>query len=204
MWSLLPRRRQIFVIVAAALVISHPIVAVTDFLFGQQTSAWRLPWLVTLCIAVILVPLANVLWRPVWRRFPALERLVFPDLNGTWKGQICSTWIEPDTGTRPGPISVTVSIRQSLFSTTLRLQSKGATSQSTWCRLEADRAAGIFRVLYLYDYRPKATVRGRMERHDGHARLELNIGAGRDRLVGDYFTDQKSSGDMELQRVARD
>jgi hypothetical protein len=37
-----------------------------------------------------------VLWKPVWRwfwrKFPKLNLLVFPDLNGTWDVELCSNW----------------------------------------------------------------------------------------------------------------
>ena len=206
MWWLLPRRLQVLAIVVAAFVILQSVVAVTDFLAGGEASAWRSAWrfasIVASIIVVILAPLANLLWRPIWRWFPKVEHLAFPDLNGTWKGMITTTWIAPGTEITPPPIRVTVSIRQSLFSTTVGLRSDGATSQSKLCRLEADRPAGIFRILYLYDYRPKATVRARSARHDGFARLELHIDENRNRLVGEYFTDRQTTGEMELSRVS--
>jgi hypothetical protein len=32
------------------------------------------------------------IWRRVWKRIPALERAVFPDLNGTWDVELTSNW----------------------------------------------------------------------------------------------------------------
>ena len=41
--------------------------------------------------------------------------VVFPDLNGSWKGFIYSNWINPDTNKKPDPIPVILNIKQSFF-----------------------------------------------------------------------------------------
>lgn len=34
----------------------------------------------------------NPVWRQLWRWFPKVGQLIFPDLNGRWKVEICSNW----------------------------------------------------------------------------------------------------------------
>ena len=194
MWSLVPRRLQVFAIVFAAFVIVFAVEATVEVLGGETLGLLRLVSLVVFVIGAALAPIANVLWRTIWRWFPAIQRVTFPDLSGAWKGRITTTWIDPETGVSASPIAVTVLIRQSLFSTTVRFETAESHSRSIWSRLEADPDAGTYRIVYLYDQQPRAKVRGRSARHDGFARLEMLTGGGRNRMVGQYFTGSAHNG----------
>jgi len=202
MWSLLPRRLQLLGIVVPTIVIVLAIEAAIDIAGGERANPLKHASLVVFILGAVLTPLANLLWRFFWRRFPAVERATFPDLNGTWEGQMVTTWKDLETGAAPPPIPTTVWIKQSLLSTTVRLQTGESHSHSTRCHLEADCGAGVYRVWYSYDNRPKAEVSHRSARHEGVAWLELDIGEDRNRLVGQYFTDRRTTGDMDLRRVA--
>ena len=202
MWSLLSRRLQLLSIVVPTIVIVLAIEAVIDIAGGIETNPLKYASLVVFVIGGLLMPLANLAWRRVWRQFPAIERATFPDLNGTWEGQIVTTWKDPTTGATPPPIPATVWIKQSLFSTSVRLRTGESHSHSTRCHLEADHGAGVYRVWYSYDNRPKAEISHRSARHEGVAWLELDIGQGRNRLVGQYFTDRRTTGDMDLHLAA--
>jgi SMODS-associating 2TM, beta-strand rich effector domain len=72
-------------------------------------------------------------WRAIWARIPALAKVAFPDINGTWKGTLHSNWKDPKTGLSPGPIETTVWIRQTLLSVSVRQQTKESPSWSTPC-----------------------------------------------------------------------
>ena len=76
-----------------------------------------------------------------------------------------------------------------------------STSYSTRCLLEADREAGRFRFWYSYDNNPRAQYRHRSARHEGVAWLELDIDTDPERLVGDYYTDRRTSGDIDVRRL---
>ena len=204
MWSLLPRRLQLLAIVIATVLIFAGIDAVSDLAGGTHPSPLRFVSLVVSIIGVILASVANLLWPRIWRWIPAIERVTFPDLSGTWEGRITTTWTGANGESVPDPIPVTVWITQSLLSIAVRLQTGEAVSHSTWCNLEVDRGAGVYRLVYSYDNRPAATARARSPRHDGFARLEMHIDTDRERLVGQYFTDRRTSGDMELFRVSYD
>jgi hypothetical protein len=75
-------------------------------------------------------------------------------------------------------------------------------SRSTRCHLEADRAHRCYRVWYSYDNRPKAEFLPRSVRHEGVAWFEMDLDAGRNRLVGQYYTERQTTGDMELRRTS--
>ena len=114
-----------------------------------------------------------------------------------------STWINPETGQRLPPIPTTIWIRQSLFTTSIKLRTGESTSYSKRCLLEADPDAGRFRFWYSYDNDPKAEFRYRSARHEGVAWLEMDLDADPEHLVGYYYTERKTSGDMDVQRTSR-
>ena len=206
MWSLLPRRLQLLCVVVPTIVIVWAAEAVVSMAGGAETNPLKHASLVVLIIGGVLTPLANMFWRKLWRWFPAIGRATFPDLNGTWDGDLVTTWKDPDTGAgagaTPPPILATVSIRQTLFSTAVSLRTGESHSHSTRCQLEADHGAQIYRVWYSYDNRPRAEVSHRSARHEGVAWLELDLSEDQDRLVGQYFTDRHTTGDMNLRRTS--
>jgi hypothetical protein len=152
-------------------------------------------------ISTVMVTIASAVWRRVWNRFPIVGRKFFPDLTGTWAGELVSTWTSPSTAEGIAPIPVTIWIRQGLFSTSIKLCSAESTSYSTRCLLEADHEIGRFRFWYSYDNDPRAQHRHRSARHEGVAWLELDIDNDPERLVGCYYTDRKTSGDIDVRRL---
>jgi hypothetical protein len=83
------------------------------------------------------------------------------------------------------------------------LRTGESTSYSKRCLLEADPDAGRFRFWYSYDNDPKAEFRYRSARHEGVAWLEMDLDADPERLVGYYYTERKTSGDMDVRRTSR-
>jgi hypothetical protein len=67
--------------------------------------------------------------------------------------------------------------------------------------LEAEKDAGRYRFWYSYDNRPKAEFTYRSAKHEGVAWLELDIDTDRERLVGNYFTERKTTGDIDVVRT---
>jgi hypothetical protein len=201
MWGLLSRRTQVLVIAALAIVLAWGIEGATALFIGNSPSALKLIALVVTIISTGIVSIANAVWRRLWNRFPIIGRKLFPDLTGTWVGEMVSTWRNPETGQGVAPIPVTIWIRQGLFSTSIKLRSGESTSYSTRCLLEADHEAGRFRFLYSYDNNPRAQYRHRSARHEGVAWLELDVDTDPERLVGCYYTDRKTSGDIDVRRL---
>jgi hypothetical protein len=79
-----------------------------------------------------------------------------------------------------------------------------SSSHSTRTLPEADREAQRFRVWYSYENRPDAAYSHRSSRHDGVAWLEMDYERDPNRLAGQYFTERKTSGDIDVRRVSRD
>jgi hypothetical protein len=101
------------------------------------------------------------------------------------------------------PIPVTIWIRRGLFVTSIKQRTGESTSYSIRCWLDASPEAGRFRFWYSYDNTPQAQYRDRSARHEGIAWLEADIDADSERLSGCYYTDRKTSGDLDIRRVDR-
>lgn len=201
MWALLSRKTQVLVVATIAIVLAWGIEGAAGLVTGKSPPELKLISLIGAVISSVLVWIASATWRRLWKRFPIIGRKLFPDLTGTWTGQLISTWKDPTTGSAIPPIPVTVWIRQGIFSTSIKLRTGESTSYSTRCLLEADQEAGRFRFWYSYDNNPRAEYRHRSARHEGVAWLELDLDTDPERLIGCYYTDRKTSGDIDLRRI---
>lgn len=171
---------------------------------GQAVSALKLYSLIAFVVATILVGVFNACWRVLWRRFPALAKLTFPDLNGTWTGTLHSNWKDPATGKGPGPIETTVWIKQSLLSTSVKQQTLESKSWSTRTFLEKDAGADRYLLWYSYSNRPHANVSAFSPDHDGVCNFEMNIEQSDKSLTGQYYTSRSTAGNIRIERVSRD
>jgi hypothetical protein len=72
----------------------------------------KLPDVVTVYV-ILSVIFTKWLWR--WRIFKGWL-VPFPDLQGTWQGELRSNWKDPRTGNVPPPIPMILVIRQSFVS----------------------------------------------------------------------------------------
>jgi hypothetical protein len=201
MWHLLPWTKQVVVIVALAVLLAWGLDWVYEWLQGQRAPLLKFISFFAMVITLGVAGVASATWRFFWQKFPILGRKIFPDLNGTWEGHLASTWIDPSTYQLLPPIPATLSIRQGLFSMSIKLRTGESRSYSTRHVLERDPDAGCFRVWYSYDNRPKAELAFRSARHEGVGWLEMDIDSDPNQLVGQYYTDRRTSGDMTFSRV---
>ena len=204
MWALVPRKTQVLVVVGLSIVLAWGMEALLKIIQGTTPSPLKSISLVAMIISTVFAGIVSATWRYMWARFPWIGRKTFPDLTGTWEGHLVSTWVNPDTGQGLPPIPTKIWIRQGIFTTSIKLRTGESTSYSKRCLLEADPDAGRFRFWYSYDNDPKAEFRYRSARHEGVAWLELDIDTDPERLVGFYYTDRKTSGDMDVRRTSRE
>jgi SMODS-associating 2TM, beta-strand rich effector domain len=160
-------------------------------------SVKQLPTVIT-----IYATLSYVFTRWLWR-MPLLRGWLvpFPDLQGTWQGEIITTWKDPQIGPSGGPIPVILVIRQNFSSIWCTMHSINSDSRSTAAQLNFD-ADGTVRLTYNYTNRPKATVRDQMAMHDGAAILRLVLRPRRT-LEGEYWTNRRSIGDISVKFRSR-
>jgi hypothetical protein len=156
-------------------------------------SVKKLPEVVT---AYLVLHFAFTRWAWRWPVFRGWL-VPFPDLQGTWSGELKTTWRDPVSGQTLGPIPVTVCIRQTFSSLSVVMFTAESMSYSMAASLSEADDSGLKRLSYTYTNTPRVGVRERSIVHDGAAVLRIVNGPIR-RLEGEYWTNRKSTGDLRL------
>ena len=157
-----------------------------------------IPHVVTVYVVLAFV-FSKWLWRlPVFRGW----LVPFPDLQGTWLGELRSTWKNPETGQGIPPLRMTVVIRQTFSSVSCTLFTKESESYSTAAQITFDDESGSLTLDYTYTNRSKATLRHRSPIHDGAARLRI-VTLPERALEGEYWTSRCTTGEMSLRFLSR-
>lgn len=162
----------------------------------------------TLSAAGTVAGVTWLLWgifkRWLWK-LPFLQGWLvkIPNLNGTWEGQMKSTWINPETNAGIPPIDTKATITQTLTTITVDFQTGEMESQSVVADISCDSHRRVAEIKYIYQSVPDATVRGRSEMHFGSAKLGVKKVGKETHLKGDYWTDRKTTGTIKLKRVKK-
>lgn len=204
MWALISRRWQVMILVGLTALLLLGLQAASEWWTGNRPSLLKSVSLVASIIGSVLVVMANLIWRGIWRAVPILNRVFFPDLNGKWEGSLQTTWVDPVTNQVPPPIATKVTIRQGILSITVKQRTDESDSWATRVIAEADADADRYRLWYSYSNKPKAAVSHRSCDHDGIAWLEVSLSDDPNELRGQYFTSRRTSGDILLRRVSSD
>jgi hypothetical protein len=126
----------------------------------------------------------------------------FPNLEGTWKGFITTTWVDPKTNTVPPPIRAYLAIKQSFTSITCAVYTEEMPSESYSAEFVIKKESGSKYLVYNYFSKPRVLVRDRSKPHDGSALLKIVAGPPR-KLVGEYWTSRKTTGEMDFEYLDR-
>jgi hypothetical protein len=121
----------------------------------------------------------------------------FPNLNGTWKGYINTTWEDPLTKQRPEPIPAILTIKQSFFNVSCVMRTAEMTSRSIVSDFVLDKENQVKRLFYSYDSNPIQTVKERSPQHCGTVVFDIDESS-KITLKGEYWTGRKTTGDIEL------
>ncbi|KNH29210.1 hypothetical protein ACS77_04810 [Pseudomonas syringae] len=121
-----------------------------------------------------------------------------PDLRGTWKVELKSSWTNPETGKATKPIHGYAVIRQSLTSLSLRLMTEESRSVLVAHSIEQQEDDDLFKLVGVYRNEPKIELQGvRSEIHHGSFALEIH-GSPAYELQGHYWTDRGTKGGIKL------
>lgn len=169
----------------------------TDLKIGWEAIK-KLPDVVTIYVLIVLL-FTNWAWRlPIFKGW----LVPFPDLQGTWKGTLQSTWIDPNTNQKILSKDVTLVIKQTFSNISCVMYTDESDSFSNTAQINEDDDSGIFRLSYNYTNRSKANVRDRSAIHDGAAILKVITEAER-KLEGEYWTSRKTTGDISVKFVSK-
>jgi hypothetical protein len=145
--------------------------------------------------ALMLLLTAFDLW--LWRLSFLQGWLVKrPVLTGTWRADIRSNWIYPQTGEQIKSRTGFMVIRQTF--STLTLCQITHESRSELLGAEISRGTdGTYRVFGVYRNEPRFAVRDRSAIHYGALQLRV-AGSPPERIEGHYWTDRDTAGELSL------
>ena len=127
----------------------------------------------------------------------------FPDLNGTWMGHIYSDWVNPETGEKPQPIPVMLTVKQSFLNISCLMHTGEmiSSSYSEGFAINSDRQ--LKQLAYSYTSRPRIALSERSTPHDGTAVFQI-IEKPQKKLVGRYWTERLTKGEVKLNFYCKD
>lgn len=140
----------------------------------------------------------------LWRWRPLKGWLIkMPDLQGTWRGELKSDWINPETGKGIDPIPMVLVIKQTFSNISCTLMTKESLSYSTTADINVAQNGDDLYLTYNYTNRPKINIRDRSTIHDGASILKIISNPNRC-LEGEYWTSRKTRGEITLSFDSRD
>ena len=129
--------------------------------------------------------------------------MTLPDISGTWVGEMKSLWVDPRTGKTTPPIPAQLTVSQTFSGVQCVMRTGEMTSRSYCSTVDIDDHAQLRRLAYTYASEPRIAVRDRSAPHDGTCSLEIIAGTPR-RLVGKYWTERNTAGEIRLIFHSRD
>lgn len=125
----------------------------------------------------------------------------FPNLHGSWMGNIYSDWENPTTQDKAPPIPVLLVIKQNFFHINCKMMTGEMESFSTaeGFNIEADRQ--IKQLAYIYTSKPRISLNERSLPHDGSIVFDI-IEKPEEKLKGRYWTERKTTGEIILKRYS--
>lgn len=143
---------------------------------------------------LLVAAFSSYLWR--WKILHSWL-VPFPNLNGTWKGSIQTTWVDPVSNERPAPIPTILTIEQSFFKISCVMRTAEMTSRSIMADFVLDKENQIKKLSYTYDSNPIATVKERSPQHLGTMIFDI-IEKPKQKIEGEYWTARKTTGHIEM------
>ena len=158
-------------------------------------SAWLGPLSTAITIVLYLV-MAFDLW--LWK-LPVLHGWFVkrPAIGGTWKVEIRSNWKDPATGSGIAPVQGFMVVRQTFSTLSVRLLTTESSSELVGTEIVCSQD-GLYCVSGVYRNEPRYEVRGRSPIHYGAVWLRVIDEPANKRILGHYWTDRETAGEMEL------
>jgi hypothetical protein len=161
----------------------------------------QLPDVVTI---FVIVRFAFIQWMWHWKIFTYKGWLVrVPFIQGTWAGDLQSTWVNPKTGQGIPPLKMLLVVRQTFSTLSCTMFTKESESYSRAAQIAVEEETGAITVSYNYTNRSKADIRHRSPIHDGAAHLRV-VTLPHRMLEGEYWTGRCTTGTMKLEFCSKD
>lgn len=142
-------------------------------------------------ISAVSFLFVTYLWK--WKIFKDWLVLI-PNLNGKWKGDLQSDWVNPKSKEDVSPIEVTLTIKQSLFHISCVMNTDEMQSRSISFGYNLDSENQIKQLVYTYLSTPHQIIHDRSPIHYGSIIIDINDKG----MIGNYWTDRKTTGTVKL------
>ncbi|MFB9122508.1 hypothetical protein E2553_38285 [Paraburkholderia dipogonis] len=199
MISLVPLNR---LLVAVAVIYAATVCIISGLIWMHSDEAslltgWRVALGGATLLNILLVTLLRFAWKPIWQRVAILNKVLFPNLNGTWNMEI--HWHNPVQG-QQGVVKAKAVIKQTLTSMSMEVVSPGSDSETLIAHPKKDPESGRPQLFYVYRVVPKNKNLNSENEYRGSALLKFSD-AGQGELSGNYFTDRLTKGHFSLTRA---
>lgn len=135
-------------------------------------------------------------WKWVWQCVPALNRWVYPNIEGEWK--ITIHW---QGGGKMDVVYAKAIIRQDLLRISMEVRSEKSESETLIAEPRKNQESGRPLLYYVYLVTPKLTDDEAGEPYYGAAGLKFFEGD-QEELSGNYWTSRQTKGHFYLSRQA--
>ena len=137
----------------------------------------------------------------IWKWIPLLEKIHgVPFVEGTWVGTYKSSYIDPETKeNKTGDVKVRI-VQPNLFTVKVS-QMSGDSNSSSYAEQLETKVDKTVRLTYSYLVEPKANVRDRHQISYASANYLLTHDEGTLKLSGNYWTDQGTTGFIEMTKL---
>jgi SMODS-associating 2TM, beta-strand rich effector domain len=144
---------------------------------------------------LVLLGVAIVGWKHIWRWVPKLNDWVFPNLNGKWVVDIHWNW-----GRKSGQKTANAFIKQSLLKISIELSSDESESETLLVVPHKDVHSSRPGLYYIYRNVGIAGAAKKQDPHIGAAILKVDQESN-ELLRGNYFTDRSTNGQYTMRRA---
>ena len=153
-------------------------------------------WLSDLLAVVLIVASAFERWGWRWHRLhPHL--IGTPDVHGTWRGMMESSWMDPHTENVRPPKVVYLAIRQTLTTVWVRLLTNESASDQVVGSVKKDPVSEDWLLSYTYRNTPKLPLRKTSPEHRGGTFLTI-FGEPPAHIEGEYWTSRDTKGTLAM------
>jgi hypothetical protein len=181
--------------IKAIIYLAATVFTVVLFVHHEAIQSQWLQYLSTVVVCVLYaVMLFDIwLWKLPWLHSWFVKR---PVVDGTWQVELRSNWIDPATGAGIAPVEGYAVIRQTFSTLSLRLLTAESTSELVGTEI-ACSADGLYCISGVYRNEPRFQVREKSPIHYGAVWLRVIEEPAEKKLVGHYWTDRKTGGELE-------
>lgn len=127
----------------------------------------------------------------------------FPNLKGSWTGEIYSDWVDPKTGEGVEPIPVMLTIHQSFMHINCTMHTGEMKSHSISEGFNIDQEKQLKQLSYIYTSKPRTVLSERSVQHDGAMVFDI-IEKNSRKLNGKYWTERNTKGEINLKFYSKE